>query len=115
MDNSICGVEKKDKCTVLSLKMDRFEPADERNLAKDFFSLVKDGNKNIVLDLSKSEYISSIGIAALIGMLKHTKKEEGSLVICGAKTVVKDVFRMSNIDKIFKMFNDKEEALDLFG
>jgi anti-sigma B factor antagonist len=70
---------------------------------------VRDGNKNIVLDLSDVTFIDSSGLGALIGSLKAVRKD-GELVLCGARDAVVNMLKLTRMDKVFQTFSTPEEA-----
>jgi anti-sigma B factor antagonist len=70
---------------------------------------VRDGNKNIVLDLSDVTFIDSSGLGALIGSLKAVRKD-GELVLCGARDAVVNMLKLTRMDKVFQIFSTPEEA-----
>jgi anti-anti-sigma factor len=114
MDNSICQIETKENVTVLSMVLDEITTVQERALMRDFFTLINEGVKNIVIDLSKTTHIASVGLAALVFMLKRTKKEHCNLVICGVSDKMRSVFKTTGIETLFDVYDNKEEAITRF-
>ena len=111
MDSSICQVETQGEVTVLSMNLDEVSVHQERVLMKDFFKLLDEGSRNILIDLSRTSHIASVGIAVLIFILKRTKKKDCNLAICGASEKIKDVLKTTNIDTLFEVYDDREEAV----
>ncbi|MGB2599736.1 MAG: STAS domain-containing protein [Candidatus Omnitrophota bacterium] len=111
MDSSICQVESQGEVTVLSMNLDDVDVHQERVLMRDFFKLVDEGSKNIVIDLSRTSHIASVGIAVLIFMLKRTKKKDCNLAICGASEKIKNVLKTTNVDTLFEVYDDREKAI----
>jgi len=75
---------------------------------------INSGNMKILLDLSEVDFIDSSGLGAIVAMLK-TLGGKGSLTICGLKETVDTLFRLSRMDKIFRIFASEEEALINFS
>jgi anti-sigma B factor antagonist len=71
---------------------------------------VKKGNRIIVLDMSEVTFIDSSGLGALIGSLK-VMANDGELVLCGARDTVASMFKLTRMNKVFRMFNTSEEAV----
>jgi anti-anti-sigma factor len=111
MDESICRVEQQDNVTILSMNLDDITTHQERTLMKDYFALIEQGAKNVVVDLSETTHIASVGIAVLIYLLKRTKKEHCNLVICGANQKIKDILKTTNVDTLFSIFEDRATAI----
>jgi anti-sigma B factor antagonist len=77
---------------------------------EDMISYVKGGNRAIVLDLSEVTFIDSSGLGALISCLKVIGKE-GELVLSGTRGTVASMFKLTRMDKVFRMFNGVDEAV----
>jgi len=70
---------------------------------------VNQGNRNIILDLSLVTFIDSSGLGALIGSLK-AMGGDGELALCGAGDAVVNMFKLTRMNKVFRMFESPEEA-----
>jgi anti-anti-sigma factor len=66
--------------------------------------------RQIVLDLSALEYISSAGIRAILLVAKELKEIHGGLAIAGLKGMVREVFTITNLDQVFPVFETVSEA-----
>ena|SRR5580698_334770 len=71
---------------------------------------VTKGNRAIVLDMSEVTFIDSSGLGALIASLK-VLGEDGELVLCGARDAVTSMFKLTRMNKVFRMFQTPEEAV----
>jgi len=111
MDNTVCSVEKKDGIVIITLILDNILWNDNEQLKKTFTTLLDEGSKNIILDLSKTTYISSVVLASFVFMLKRAKEAGGNVVFCGIHKKVNEVLNMTNLDKIFDIAADRQEAI----
>jgi anti-sigma B factor antagonist len=64
----------------------------------------------IALDLSGVDFIDSSGLGAIIAALKQLNGR-GDLVIVGAKPSVLNLFRLTRMDKVFRMYRGEDEAV----
>jgi len=84
------------------------------NNAKDFESSlmlsIDSGNKKIITDLNKLEYISSAGLRVFLLIAKKIGNT-GFIKLCSLQQQVNEVFHMSGFDSIFSIYQDREEAL----
>jgi anti-sigma B factor antagonist len=71
---------------------------------------VSQGNLSIVLDLGEVTFIDSSGLGALVSSLKSMGKD-GDLVIAGAHGAVASMFKLTRMDKVFRMYANKDEAI----
>lgn len=72
-------------------------------------SLIQQGAKQIVVDLSNVSYFDSTALGALIGALHRLKEHEGNILIAGASARVKRVFEITGLDKVFDMYETIEQ------
>lgn len=68
------------------------------------------GNRSIVLDLADVTFIDSSGLGALIASLK-AKGSDGELVIAGARAAVANLFKLTRMDKVFRMYDTTDTAV----
>ena len=76
----------------------------------DIIGYAKSGNHDIVLDLSEVVFIDSSGLGALISCLKAMGQER-ELVLSGTRGTVATMFKLTRMDKVFRMFNRIDEAV----
>jgi anti-sigma B factor antagonist len=68
------------------------------------------GNREIVLDMAAVTFIDSSGLGALVSILKAMGRD-GDLVLCGTAGTVVSMFRLTRMDKVFRMFGTADEAV----
>lgn len=73
------------------------------------------GEKKILIDFSKVEYISSLGLRALILAGRKMNSVKGKLVLCSLQKSVQDVFEVSGFTSLFPTFGSSEEAIQNFS
>jgi anti-sigma B factor antagonist len=77
---------------------------------QDLIGFVTKVNRPVILDLSSVTFIDSSGLGALIGSLKAIS-EDGDLVLCGARDSVAGMFKLTRMNKVFRMFASVEDAV----
>jgi anti-sigma B factor antagonist len=75
-----------------------------------FSELRTGGVAHLVLNMGGLDYISSAGLRSLLAAAKQLKAASGSLLLCGLKGTVEEVFRMSGFLSILPSFPGVEEA-----
>jgi len=68
------------------------------------------GVSHLVIDIGRVTYIDSSGLGLLLGLHKQLEKAHGSLIVTGPDSEVRQVFRVTNADRLLKIMNTKEEA-----
>jgi anti-sigma B factor antagonist len=71
---------------------------------------ISEGNRSIVLDLANVTFIDSSGLGALVSSLKAMGKD-GDLVVSGARGSVASMFKLTRMDKVFRMFENNALAV----
>jgi anti-anti-sigma factor len=96
-------------CTVLRVA-GRLDATSAAAFDKGFADSVARGTKNIVLDFSVLEYISSAGLRSVLGVKKKLKSIGGDVAVAGLAGAVKEVFVISGIDSLLCVRGTAEEA-----
>jgi len=68
-------------------------------------------NSRIILDLAEAEYISSSGLRVLLAGKKALKRKKGDLILTSLQPVVRDVFEITGLRRVFSIEKTMEEAL----
>lgn len=74
-------------------------------------SVFEDGIYQIILDLSKLEYINSIGVATLIGIIKTVETQNGKIRIGGLNHFLENVIQLMDLPKKVFIHHSKQEAI----
>ncbi len=74
--------------------------------------LVADGNTRLVVDLSRTAFIDSSGLGALVAGLKRARQVGGDLRIAGPTAQVRTVLGLTNLDRVLKPYDDVSAATD---
>lgn len=72
-------------------------------LKETLIDMVAERPQDIFIDASRLEYIDSTGLGVLIGALKRLKQHEKDIYIRDVKLNVKKIFKITGLDKIFKV------------
>jgi len=78
-------------------------------------SMIDEGKKHIVFDLSGVTHIDSTGIGRFISSLNKLRQAGGSLRMAGALVQVRDAFHVTRLDTIFQFDDDVDAALKALG
>ncbi len=79
-----------------------------------FTKLLQNGEKRVLVDFQKVVFIDSSGLAVLIEMMQRLKKVNGRLRLCNANRRIKDIFEIVKIHKLFRIYDNRDEALGDF-
>jgi anti-sigma B factor antagonist len=68
-------------------------------------------NSQIIVDLSKLEYISSAGLGVFMSYLQQLETDNIQLILFGMNEKVLEVFQILGLDQLIEIRNSKAEAL----
>jgi anti-sigma B factor antagonist len=74
--------------------------------------LLKTGRKNLVFDLSGLTHIDSTGIGRFIDTYSRLGQAGGQMRLAGATGAVRDSFRVTRLDTVFKFYPTVEAAVE---
>jgi anti-sigma B factor antagonist len=73
---------------------------------------LKTGRKNLVFDLSGVTHIDSTGIGRFIDTFSRLGRAGGQMRLAGATGAVRDSFRVTRLDTVFKFYPTVENACE---
>lgn len=79
----------------------RLDTAAAVQFAQDMEPLMQKADKQIVLDCTALEYISSSGLRLLLSLRKATMAKGGSVTLKGVSASVKQVFTITGFNTLF--------------
>jgi len=68
--------------------------------------------KKIVMDFSSVKFLSSQALGMLLDVWRKLQTYNGRVVISGINPQLHRVFKITNLDKIFKFYSDRESAIE---
>ena len=64
---------------------------------------IEKGHKTFVVDLGNVDYIDSSGLGTLVAIQKRALQNGGSVIIKNLKGLVKDLFELTRLTKVFEI------------
>ncbi|RCK74025.1 MAG: hypothetical protein IGBAC_2172 [Ignavibacteriae bacterium] len=83
-----------------------------RDAVADF---IEQGNKKLIIDLSKVNLINSIGLGSLISAYTTFTKSGGEIILTGVGKSVKNVFIITKLTEVFEICDKIDEAIKKFS
>lgn len=68
-------------------------------------------NDRVILDLTQVQFLDSSGLGAVVAVMKAYAPAK-SLELAGLNPVVQKVFRLTRMDKVFKVYDSPAQALE---
>ena len=108
-------LEKIENISIIIVDLDRATVIDEnefKNLVQ--FELDK-GSEKFIFDLKSCNFIDSTFLAALVISYKKIAEQRGELRIVGFKPAVRSMFELTQLSRIFDIYEDEQQALMSFN
>src|SRR5215468_3127758 len=74
-------------------------------LRERLIALVEGGDRRVVVDLGRVEFLDSTGLGVLVGALKRLRSVDGELsLVCAQERLLK-IFRITGLDRVFTLYD----------
>lgn len=108
------STQKNQDLTVLKVLEARLDAANAPELRVQVSELIEAGAQRIILDISDVEFMDSSSLGAMVSILKMVGGR-GDFVVAGARGIVADLFKLTRMDRVFRMSADTDSALDMIA
>jgi anti-sigma B factor antagonist len=105
------STDQKDDTTVFRLLEERLDSRNAGQLKAEFLILAQPDIQNLIVDLSEVQHIDSAGLSALLLAQRQMTVHEGELRLAGVTGEVFSLLEMTQLDRVFRIFNTVEEAI----
>lgn len=107
-------VEKREKALILHL-VGRLDTLSSPILEQEMSKEIEKGEKEIFLDFSRVDYLSSAGLRVLLSNSKKLKMSQGKLVIYAMTDDVMEIVKMAGFEKVLNLSKSEKDALIQFS
>ena len=80
-------------------------------IAREAFRLIDDGQKILLLNLSGTKIVNSIGISILIEIIEKMLEIDGRLAFCSLTPTIEKTFHIMGLTQYASIFSDEESAV----
>lgn len=84
-------------------------------LKQQVIGVLESGARELVIDLTKVDYLDSTALGVLIGGLKRMREVDGNVTLVCPGPRIRRVFEITGLDKIFDIYNTQEDAQEAIG
>ncbi len=106
--------EKVGDVTVVNLCFNEINLEQREQLKKGLTALLRSGETNFVIDLSRIGFLSSLVLATIVFFSKEVRGNNGAIKLCGLSSEAFSIFQLTQLDKIFELYETKRDALESF-
>ena len=90
-----------------SLQWELIEEASELLVAP----FCKREGPQVVVDLKEVDYFGSVFLSLLLRVERCVRRSAGAMAVCGASPRARELLRITNLDTIWAIYDDRSEAL----
>ncbi len=107
------SVEYGQNATIVTLTDEKIlEQETIQSLEDSIMPLIGQGEGiNLIIDFCNVQFLSSSVLGLLIRISKRVYESSGSLKLCGINPKILEVFRITRLDKVFDIYQDREGAV----
>ena len=76
--------------------------------------LVEQKKYKLVVDLSRTKFMDSSGLGALVSRIAITKSNNGDIRMAAPQKYVQELLEITHLNKVLRVFDDVESAIDSY-
>ncbi len=105
-------VEKFDNYTLIQVLAEKLDTNLAPVLKSELVLTAGKGEKNIILDMAKTEYCDSSGLSAILIANRLCKSAKGHFVLTGLQPAVERLVSISQLDTVLNITANVEESVE---
>ncbi len=78
-------------------------------LRREITDIVEGGTNIVLVDFQYVTFMNSSGLGALVSTLRVVRSAGAELFLCSLSEQVRMIFELTKMDRVFKMFNSRNE------
>lgn len=103
--------EQNGEATIFSIA-GRLDSSTAPTVEKKILQSIQKGTRDVILDFSLLDYISSAGIRVLVHCHKELEKKEGHIFLAAVPKPIENVLYITGFLPYFKVYDERSQALD---
>lgn len=103
-------VIKKDNHTVIHVLAKKLDTSIAPSFKSELVMIAGNGEKNIIIDLSNTEYCDSSGLSSILVANRLCKNAKGQFILTGLQNAVERLISISQLDSVLSIEDTLEKA-----
>lgn len=108
-------IEKQESHTLIQVLEEKLDTHIAPTLKSELVLVSGNGEKNIILDLSKCRYCDSSGLSAILVANRLCKNANGTFVLTGLNDAVERLITISQLDTVLNITKTVDEGVGLIA
>jgi anti-anti-sigma factor len=109
------NIDKKNNYTIVSVVSEKLDTKIAPILKSELVLISGNGEKNIILDLSKCRYCDSSGLSAILVANRLCKNANGKFVLTGLQEAVERLINISQLDTVLNIADSVKKGEELIS
>ena len=106
-------IKKKEGVTILHVS-GNLDADSVAAFKKSAYKILEESKPCLVMDCSSLDFVDSMGLGAMISLLRRVRTQRGDLKIAGLNADVRSVFEITRLHHLFDVLPDWESACQKF-
>jgi anti-sigma B factor antagonist len=106
-------IDKLDDFTLVQVLKEKLDTHVAPTLKSELVLLSGNGERNILLDLSKSNYCDSSGLSAILVANRLCKNADGAFVLSGLQPAVERLISVSQLDSVLNIAPTVDDGIEM--
>jgi len=106
-------IDKLDDFTLVQVLKEKLDTHIAPTLKSELVLLAGNGERNILLDLSKCNYCDSSGLSAILVANRLCKNADGVFVLCGLQPAVERLISVSQLDSVLNIAPSLDDGTEM--
>ena len=103
-------VIKKDNHTVIQVLAKKLDTSIAPSFKSELVMIAGNGEKNMIIDLSNTEYCDSSGLSSILVANRLCKNAKGQFILSGLQNAVERLISISQLDSVLSIEDTLEKA-----
>ncbi|MEA2043291.1 MAG: STAS domain-containing protein [Bacteroidota bacterium] len=103
-------IRKNDNHTYIKIYSEKLDTTVAPDFKSELVMIAGKGEKNIILDLSSTQYCDSSGLSAILVANRLCNNAKGKLVLTGLNQAVERLISISQLDSVLEIHDNPEKA-----
>ncbi len=103
-------VIKKDNHTVIQVLAKKLDTSIAPSFKSELVMIAGNGEKNMIIDLSNTEYCDSSGLSSILVANRLCKNAKGQFILSGLQNAVERLITISQLDSVLDIEDNLDKA-----
>lgn len=109
-----CETRHENEVLIVSIASREAHFALAHELRTTVFQHIDNGERRMLVDLSRCEFIDSTFLGVLVGSAKKMTAAQGEFKLAGLGKNARRLLQLTNLNRVFEAYDNKQEALAAF-